>query len=71
MKIYLVLSASDITGRHGYGRALLDMDFPRSLVTFADSAYARRASLFPYEDDPVWDLKYKPPVPIKRREVSK
>lgn len=60
MKIFLVQAAGDVTGRSGYGRAILDKGHPFVLVSFADQTYNRRNTILPDPDDPVWDLRYCP-----------
>lgn len=64
MFIYLVQSASDVTGRSGYGKAVLDAEHDRSLVTFADTEFNRRREVIPAEDNPIWNFVYDPPPPV-------
>lgn len=65
MIVYLVQSAGDLTGALGYGRALLDADHDRVLITFADENFRRRHSILPPQDHPSWDKTYQPPQPTK------
>lgn len=69
MIVYLVQSASDLTGSLGYGRALLDADHDRVLITFADEKFRRRDSILPHPDHPSWEKNYQAPQP--NQEQSK
>ena len=71
MKIFLVQSASDLTGRSGYGKGILDGGHGHVLVSFADTAFGRRSTIFPDMTLPGADKKYDPPVAMKKRKVSK
>jgi hypothetical protein len=67
--VYLVQSAGDLTGSLGYGRALLDAEHDRVLITFADESFKRRTSILPQPEHPSWDKNYQPPQP--NQEPSK
>lgn len=70
MKVYLVQAASDVTGSAGYGKALLDCDFPTILVSFADATYRRRQTLFPDDDAKIWESQYDPVEKLARQKPS-
>lgn len=67
MIVYLVLSAGELTGSLGYGRALLDADHDRVLITFADENFKRRASILPAPDHPSWEKSYNAPQPDQEK----
>jgi hypothetical protein len=55
LKVYLVTSAQDVTGRCGYARALLDASHPNLLVSFADQGYKKRQDMVPPKNHPMWN----------------
>jgi hypothetical protein len=68
MIIYLVQSAGDLTGSLGYGKAVLDADHGKILVTFADQAFRNRNSILPADDHPSWEKIFQPPTKDTQNE---
>lgn len=58
MKIFLVEAAGDVTGRSGYGKAILDNHHTLTLISFADNHFRNRNLIIPADDDPVWQHQY-------------
>lgn len=62
-KIYLVQSASDLSGSAGYCKGLLESETRSLLVSFMDYRNSRQTIL----PDKAFDFEPPKPVPIRRR----